>query len=52
MLPHLGNVPIPTLLPRDMTSLRDVLLNQPISGYGLAVSRWDAARRSRSERPR
>jgi integrase len=35
VLPHLGNVPIPTLLPRDMTSLRDMLLNQPISGYGL-----------------
>jgi hypothetical protein len=36
VLPHLGNVPIPTLLPRDLTALQDVLLNQPISGYGLA----------------
>jgi integrase len=35
VLPHLGNVPIPTLLPRDLTSLQDVLLNQPISAYGL-----------------
>lgn len=36
MLPHLGNVSIPTLLPRDLTALQDILLNQPISGHGLA----------------
>lgn len=36
VLPHLGNVPISALLPRDMTALQDVLVNQPISGYGLA----------------
>src|SRR5262245_65962767 len=52
VLPHLGKVPISTLLPRDMTGLQDVLLNQPISGYGLARLQMGRREAIRSEERR